>query len=314
MATSYPSGIDNFTNPTSTDSLDSATVPHAEQHTNANDAIEAIEAELGTLPKGAKATVKARLDDVDTAITGRVATTTTISTTAPLTGGGDLSANRTFAVSAASTSASGVVQLSDSTSTTSSVLAATPTAVKAAYDLALLHPVLKLQSGKYRRTPYGASANFGVSNNITYYTPVYFAESTTLDRIACRTGTFNAATTVRLGIYSNSAGLPSSLILDAGTISAVAASTDYLITISQTLAAGVYWLAFNATNLTTTNFVGAAAGGFSVYNPLMMSSDTTTGNGNSAYSQSVNVTSAFPSTASSLTQASTFIYTFVRAA
>jgi len=36
----------------------------------------------------------------------------------------------------ASTSVAGVVQLSDSTSTTSSVLAATPTAVKSAYDLA----------------------------------------------------------------------------------------------------------------------------------------------------------------------------------
>lgn len=35
----------------------------------------------------------------------------TISTTAPLTGGGDLSANRTLAVSAASTSAAGVVEL-----------------------------------------------------------------------------------------------------------------------------------------------------------------------------------------------------------
>ena len=39
-------------------------------------------------------------------------------------------------MSAASTIAAGVVQLSDSTSTTSSVLAATPTAVKAAYDKA----------------------------------------------------------------------------------------------------------------------------------------------------------------------------------
>ena len=61
----------------------------------------------------------------------------TISTTSPLTGGGDLSANRTLAINAASTSASGVVQLSDSTSTTSSTLAATPTAVKAAYDAAV---------------------------------------------------------------------------------------------------------------------------------------------------------------------------------
>jgi hypothetical protein len=41
-------------------------------------------------------------------------------------------------VRSATTSVDGIVQLSDSTSTTSSVLAATPTAVKAAYDLAAL--------------------------------------------------------------------------------------------------------------------------------------------------------------------------------
>jgi hypothetical protein len=41
-----------------------------------------------------------------------------------------------ISVAAATTSVAGVVQLSDSTSTTSSVLAATPTAVKSAYDLA----------------------------------------------------------------------------------------------------------------------------------------------------------------------------------
>ena len=56
-----------------------------------------------------------------------------ISATAPVTFN---AATHTIAASAASTSASGVVQLSDSTSTTSSTLASTPTATKAAYDLA----------------------------------------------------------------------------------------------------------------------------------------------------------------------------------
>lgn len=62
MATNYPSTLDSFTNPTATDTLDSATVPHAAQHDNINDAVVAIETELGTLPKGTFATVKARLD------------------------------------------------------------------------------------------------------------------------------------------------------------------------------------------------------------------------------------------------------------
>lgn len=45
MTTAYPGGIDNFTNPASTDTM--SAVPHDEQHANANDAIEAIETALG---------------------------------------------------------------------------------------------------------------------------------------------------------------------------------------------------------------------------------------------------------------------------
>ena len=62
---------------------------------------------------------------------------TGITATSPLTGGGSSGAI-TVGIQSSSTSQSGAVQLSDSTSTTSSVLAATPTAVKAAYDLAAL--------------------------------------------------------------------------------------------------------------------------------------------------------------------------------
>jgi hypothetical protein len=58
-----------------------------------------------------------------------------VTATSPLTGGGTTGA-LTVGIQSASTSQSGAVQLSDSTSTTSSVLAATPTAVKSAYDLA----------------------------------------------------------------------------------------------------------------------------------------------------------------------------------
>jgi hypothetical protein len=60
---------------------------------------------------------------------------TGITASSPLTGGGTSGAI-TVGIQAASTTQSGAVQLSDSTSTTSSILAATPTAVKAAYDKA----------------------------------------------------------------------------------------------------------------------------------------------------------------------------------
>jgi len=60
---------------------------------------------------------------------------TGITATSPLTGGGTSGAI-TVGIQASSTTQSGAVQLSDSTSTTSSVLAATPTAVKSAFDTA----------------------------------------------------------------------------------------------------------------------------------------------------------------------------------
>ena len=60
---------------------------------------------------------------------------TGVTATSPLTGGGT-SGSITVGIQDALTTQKGAVQLSDSTSTTSSILAATPTAVKAAYDLA----------------------------------------------------------------------------------------------------------------------------------------------------------------------------------
>jgi len=91
MATNYPASIDNFVNPAGTATL--ASPDHAGQHTDINDAVEAIETELGTLPKGSKASVKVRLDDVDTAITARaVLDSANTFTTSPQTINGATSA------------------------------------------------------------------------------------------------------------------------------------------------------------------------------------------------------------------------------
>jgi hypothetical protein len=68
-------------------------------------------------------------------ITNDVGDITAVNVTSPITGGGSSGAV-TIGINAATTSVVGAVQLSDSTSTTSSVLASTPTATKAAYDLA----------------------------------------------------------------------------------------------------------------------------------------------------------------------------------
>ncbi len=84
MPTVYPGALDSFVNPTDTDTLDSP--PHDGQHTDVNDAAEAIEGELGINPRGAFATVRARLDakDIETDMVSSrndVVTSTTMSTT-----------------------------------------------------------------------------------------------------------------------------------------------------------------------------------------------------------------------------------------
>jgi hypothetical protein len=63
MPTSYPGALDTLTNPTGSDQLSSPS--HASQHANANDAIEAIEAELGTTPSASFSTVAARLTAIE---------------------------------------------------------------------------------------------------------------------------------------------------------------------------------------------------------------------------------------------------------
>ena len=62
MTTNYPSGLDSLSNPAGSDALSTG---HASQHANANDAIEAIEGELGLNPRGGSATVKARFDAIE---------------------------------------------------------------------------------------------------------------------------------------------------------------------------------------------------------------------------------------------------------
>ena len=79
---------------------------------------------------------ESQVTNLTTDLAGKVSTSRTISTTSPLSGGGDLSANRTLSIADATTLAKGAVQLTDSTSSTSITTAATPNSVKSAYDLA----------------------------------------------------------------------------------------------------------------------------------------------------------------------------------
>jgi len=99
---------------------------------------QGIDTSLVGLKGGTTGQILSKTSGTDMAftwITNDVGDITAVTTTAPLQGGASSGAVA-LTVDAASTTAAGVVQLSNSTSTTSSTLAATPTAVKSAYDLA----------------------------------------------------------------------------------------------------------------------------------------------------------------------------------
>lgn len=71
MPSSYPGGYDNLA--ARTDSSTATPNAHATDHTDERNAINAIQAELGLDPSGASATVKARLDALDTTVAGKEA-------------------------------------------------------------------------------------------------------------------------------------------------------------------------------------------------------------------------------------------------
>lgn len=65
MAIQYPAALDTFTNPTSSDRLDSVTVPHHQQHSDLNDAVEALQTVIGLNPAGSHLTVKDRIVSIE---------------------------------------------------------------------------------------------------------------------------------------------------------------------------------------------------------------------------------------------------------
>jgi len=61
MPTNYPNSLDILINPAASDNLNSATVPHAKQHSDLNDAVEAIQTVVGINPAGPHLTIKDRI-------------------------------------------------------------------------------------------------------------------------------------------------------------------------------------------------------------------------------------------------------------
>jgi len=67
MSTNFPTSLDALTNPSGTDSMSSPS--HAGQHTDANDAIEALQAKVGVDGSAVTSSLDFRIDAVETSVT-----------------------------------------------------------------------------------------------------------------------------------------------------------------------------------------------------------------------------------------------------
>ena len=174
---------------------------------------QAVATSMADLLGGTSGQILAKNSNTDmdfTWVTNDVGDITAVTVTSPITGGGT-SGSVGIAIQDASTSQKGSVQLSDSTSTTSSVLAATPTAVKSAYDLAnaasvnlLLNSNFALNQRAYVSAANLASGTYGFDRWKSNYT------NTTL--------TFTASTQGQSLTINASGGLQQ--VIEQGLVSA----------------------------------------------------------------------------------------------
>jgi len=149
------------------------------------------------------------------------------------------------------------------------------------------------------------STSASATEDVTYYFPIYLPNYA-LDRISLRTGAvWSGTTSVRLGLYNADAttGKPSTVYLDAGTVSCTAINTNYEITISTTPPAGYYYFAFNAQTAPAGDFTGFTTTAIPLPFTIPTSSTPQNVNYNRRYEQT-GVTGAF-ATAGTLTLSTT---------
>ena len=224
----YPSSLDELTDGVPSDgaapttALADATYPHDDHHRALGVAVEAIEAELGTDPSGSEATVKARIAATETVANAAAAKASNLSDLASAS-----SARTNLGLGGAALLAVGT--------TAGTVAAGDDSRITAK---ALNGP--GLVSGWYAGSA-GVIDTISMAANVAMYTAFPVERAVTVDRIGLNISAGVSGSTVRLGIYGDTGGLPGTLLVDAGTINS--ASTGYMeISISTALTVGRVWL------------------------------------------------------------------------
>ena len=186
----------------------------------------------------------------------KVPTTRTISTTAPLSGGGDLSANRTLSITQANTSTNGFLSSTDwnTFNNKQNSLGYTP--------LAGVHSIVPIASGGVTFNAINASVGTATqSGNSIRLTPYLPAQSITSSNLFINVTTATAGSLCTIVIYSDLNGVPTNLLyesadLDCSTLGLKTATTSF-----NFVAGTIYWLGLktNGNNSTRNGFNTASA-------------------------------------------------------
>ena len=163
---------------------------------------------------------------------------------------------------------------------------------------------LRADSGQYAAIKGSSgSSTFTVTVGRMYGQPLVVSTGT-LDRIGAEvTAGGGASSVIRLGIYNHNytTGLPSSLVLDAGTIDGNAVAVQE-ITISQAVTVGVYWLVAVAQGTGTPSMrTPAVPVGQKVFATATAAAGTTIANAHIGGRSQDSVSGALPSTANATT-------------
>ena len=258
MPSSYPAGLDSLANPAASDTLDSLTVPHAEQHDKANDAIEAIQAALGTNPQGVATNVRSRLDGVEALAASQItiateqaeiataaavdaadardtveANATSIATTAATAATASATSSATASASSASTSAANAA---------ASATSANNSATSAASSAASAAAIFDAFDDRYLGTKSSDPTLDNDGNPLSAGT-LYFSTTTGKMRVYTGSAWINAADATSV-ISPTLVDAKGDLIVatSADTVARLAVGTDtYVLTADSTQASGVAW-------------------------------------------------------------------------
>lgn len=88
MATNFPNSLDTLTNPNSTDALSNPS--HSQQHTNLNDAVEAIQTKIGVDGSNDSTSIQYKISEIESALSDIENSTGTAETLFGLEGNNDL--------------------------------------------------------------------------------------------------------------------------------------------------------------------------------------------------------------------------------